>query len=56
MQILRPGGNTMTDALFDPKKQYSERELMQLAVTIAGKSVAEDDGRIHPSLSHDMFF
>lgn len=34
--------------MFDRTKQYKERELMELAVRVAGQSVPENDGRIHP--------
>jgi len=34
--------------MFDPNKVHSERELMQLAVLLAEKSVPENDGRSHP--------
>lgn len=33
---------------FDPKKKYTDHELMGLAVKIAEQSHPEDDGRIHP--------
>jgi pyrimidine deaminase RibD-like protein len=34
--------------MYDPKQKYSERELMELAVKLAEKSVPENDGRSHP--------
>jgi pyrimidine deaminase RibD-like protein len=34
--------------MLDPNRQYSERELIELAVTLAEKSVSENDGRSHP--------
>jgi pyrimidine deaminase RibD-like protein len=34
--------------MFDPKKKHSERELMELALGLAEKSVPENDGRPHP--------
>jgi len=38
--------------MFDPKKKHSERELMELAVRLAEKSVPENDGRSHPMVGH----
>jgi pyrimidine deaminase RibD-like protein len=34
--------------MFDPKKKHTERELMDLAVMVAERSVFENDGRPHP--------
>jgi pyrimidine deaminase RibD-like protein len=34
--------------MFDPTQKYTERELMELAVNMAGKSLPEEDGRAHP--------
>src|SRR5260370_14258216 len=34
--------------MFEPNKKYSERELMQLAVSMAEKGIPESDGRAHP--------
>ncbi len=34
--------------MFDPKKKHNDRELMELAVRLAEKSVCENDGRSHP--------
>jgi pyrimidine deaminase RibD-like protein len=34
--------------MFDPNRKYTERELMELAVGLAGKSISENDGRTHP--------
>jgi len=34
--------------MFDPEKKHTDRELMELAVRVAEKSVFEGDGRLHP--------
>ena len=34
--------------MFDPTKQHNEHELMELAITLAQKSISENDGRSHP--------
>jgi pyrimidine deaminase RibD-like protein len=36
--------------MFDPNKRLTERELMELAVKLAEKSIPEDDGRSHPTV------
>jgi pyrimidine deaminase RibD-like protein len=36
--------------MFDPKNKHTERELMELAVTMAEQSIPEDDGRAHPAV------
>jgi diaminohydroxyphosphoribosylaminopyrimidine deaminase/5-amino-6-(5-phosphoribosylamino)uracil reductase len=38
----------MEVTVFDPKRKHRERELMELAVRLAEKSIPEDNGRLHP--------